>query len=174
MLKQQPRLTQPLHRATLSWCLGQSDLCPGVSLSTCRHVPFATDFCLFCYVTTVKHFQINQRKVSARLLLGQELYAEQQHVVQSNSSGGAPNFLVLCTVFRHFRASRPVTGSSTGNGRDTFQIIIQTLVWGDSKYYSYVALRVPPYRLEVTCLCRQHKLSKETSWKVKGFRLLLS
>jgi len=49
-------------------CLGHGDLCLGVWLSTCRHVPFATDSCLVCYATTVKHIQINQRKASVRLL----------------------------------------------------------------------------------------------------------
>ena len=118
--KQQSCLTQSLHRATLSCYLGHSDLYLGVSLSTCRHVPFATDSCLVSYATTVKHLQINQRKISVRLLLGQELYAEQEHVGHSNSAGGAPNFLVLCTACWHFWASRPVTGSSEGNGRNTF------------------------------------------------------
>ena len=89
---------QSLWRFTCASCLGHCDLCLGVSLSTCRHVPFATDSCLVCYATTVKHIQINQRKASVRLLLGQELYAEQEHVGHSNSVGGASNFLVLFTA----------------------------------------------------------------------------
>lgn len=96
--KQQSCLTRPLHRATLSCCLGHGDLCLGVLPSTCRHVPFSTNSCLVCYATTVKHLQINQRKVTVRLLLGQELYAEQQHIGQSNSAGGPTDFLVFWTA----------------------------------------------------------------------------
>lgn len=86
-----------MWKSKCSSCLGHGDLCLGVSLSTCLHVPLATDSCLVCYATTVKHIQINQRKASVRLLLGQELYAEQGHVGHSNSAGEASNFLVLCT-----------------------------------------------------------------------------